>query len=844
MHVLYFLTNKIPLIMKRLSALSVIFILSWISIFGQADLVVSTAGFQPNSIDKGDIFSVQATVTNVGNTTASANYMFIYYSQDLTVSDEEIISRVSIKELAPNESQVIDFIYPIPSPYNAGDYFLGFEVDPFDDVVETDEDNLFCAADAIGCVTFSISNTTLNSQKYTYPIIFVHGWTGDSRTWDDFSQKADSIYGWSYGGRLDYCLNPDGTQSTSDTEILVFANSNNLSPADYYYLNFDISASGVLYVGNDSVPFNDDLSNQSAITKQGWAVKDAIDKVLDASGAEKVILVGHSMGGLASREYIQNSSNWQSDGNHHVAKLLTIATPNGGSNATGLALGGFFGWDEFSEAVRDLRHDGFPFLYDAEFLFGGTEDNFSVYYNNDVNCNGFVGDLIVGLNEKDSPLDINYSCIVSPNDLVVALDRADLNNYLLAPIPMMPPLADKFTITSSHTSAHKENASTIIQGLDEPAFYDLAYQVPLNSLNFGYSTIQADNNPIPPPNDDIDFDDYKIEITENGLLEVDIWNIPVHGFALFLLDEAYTILEEVQAIGESNIGFQYQVNPGTYYIELASIPTPGSWGFPYAYSIAFTPAIPLVANFSSNTQAGCEPFSVNFSNQSTGNINNYQWTFEGGTPSSSSNENPTVTYSNAGEYSVTLTITDDFGNNTITQTDYVTVNSIPQAQFTFDTQLDEVIFTNQSQFDIDTPTYSWDFGDGATSSEESPTHIFQNDGTYNIQLTATNSCGSTAYNQTVTIMTVATEDLKLISEISIFPNPSKDRLTLKIEGQYLGRYDISLINSIGQKVRQFSKTKNGSELEFEMNTFDLPSGSYFIQINSEKESQIRKIIKL
>jgi len=753
--------------MKRLSALSVIFILSWISIFGQADLVVSTAGFQPNSIDKGDIFSLQATVTNVGNTTASANYMFIYYSQDLTVSDEEIISRVSIKELAPNESQVIDFIYPIPSPYNAGDYFLGFEVDPFDDVVETDEDNLFCAADAIGCVTFSISNTTLNSQKYTYPIIFVHGWTGDSRTWDDFSQKADSIYGWSYGGRLDYCLNPDGTQSTSDTEILVFANSNNLSPADYYYLNFDISASGVLYVGNDSVPFNDDLSNQSAITKQGWAVKDAIDKVLDASGAEKVILVGHSMGGLASREYIQNSSNWQSDGNHHVAKLLTIATPNGGSN-----------------------------------------------------------------------------CIVSPNDLVVALDRADLNNYLLAPIPMMPPLADKFTITSSHTSAHKENASTIIQGLDEPAFYDLAYQVPLNSLNFGYSTIQADNNPIPPPNDDIDFDDYKIEITENGLLEVDIWNIPVHGFALFLLDEAYTILEEVQAIGESNIGFQYQVNPGTYYIELASIPTPGSWGFPYAYSIAFTPAIPLVANFSSNTQAGCEPFSVNFSNQSTGNINNYQWTFEGGTPSSSSNENPTVTYSNAGEYSVTLTITDDFGNNTITQTDYVTVNSIPQAQFTFDTQLDEVTFTNQSQFDIDTPTYSWDFGDGATSSEESPTHIFQNDGTYNIQLTATNSCGSTTYNQTVTIMTVATEDLKPISEISIFPNPSKDKLTLKIEGQYLGNYEISLINNIGQKFRQVNKAKIGSKLEFEMNTFDLPSGSYFIQINSEQESLIRKIIKL
>ena len=37
--------------------------------------------------------------------------------------------------------------------------------------------------------------------------------------------------------------------------------------------------------------------------------------------------------------------------------------------------------DELLTLVH-LRHDGFPFLYDAEFLFGGTEDNFSVYYNN------------------------------------------------------------------------------------------------------------------------------------------------------------------------------------------------------------------------------------------------------------------------------------------------------------------------------------------------------------------------------------------------------------------------------------------------------------------------------
>jgi len=55
------------------------------------------------------------------------------------------------------------------------------------------------------------------------------------------------------------------------------------------------------------------------------------------------------------------------------------------------------------------------------------------------------------------------------------------------------------------------------------------------------------------------------------LLDVDIWNIPVNGFALYLLDKDLNVLQEVQAEGESNIGFEYQISPGTYYLELGSV---------------------------------------------------------------------------------------------------------------------------------------------------------------------------------------------------------------------------------------------------------------------------------
>jgi len=79
----------------------------------------------------------------------------------------------------------------------------------------------------------------------------------------------------------------------------------------------------------------DVLSNQSAIAKQGVALKVVIQHVLSLTGRDKVILMGHSMGGLASREYLQNPDNWTDPYiNHHVAKLVTTGTPHGGSNST------------------------------------------------------------------------------------------------------------------------------------------------------------------------------------------------------------------------------------------------------------------------------------------------------------------------------------------------------------------------------------------------------------------------------------------------------------------------------------------------------------------------------
>ncbi|ELR73016.1 hypothetical protein C900_00096 [Fulvivirga imtechensis AK7] len=65
--------------------------------------------------------------------------------------------------------------------------------------------------------------------------------------------------------------------------------------------------------------------------------------------------------------------------------------------------------------------------------------------------------------------------------------------------------------------------------------------------------------------------------------------------------------------------------------------------------------------------------SVSFTDQSTGSPVEWSWSFPGGTPSASVEQNPVVTYANAGIYTVTLTATNNAGSDTHTKTAYITV---------------------------------------------------------------------------------------------------------------------------------------------------------------------------
>ena len=88
-------------------------------------------------------------------------------------------------------------------------------------------------------------------------------------------------------------------------------------------------------------------------------------------------------------------------------------------------------------------------------------------------------------------------------------------------------------------------------------------------------------------------------------------------------------------------------------------------------------SLPPTPNFTANTTNICEGGTVDFTDVSTAGISSWSWNFPGGTPSTSTAQNPSVTYPTSGSYAVELTVTNNFGTNTIITNNAVTVGTTP-----------------------------------------------------------------------------------------------------------------------------------------------------------------------
>jgi PKD repeat protein len=176
---------------------------------------------------------------------------------------------------------------------------------------------------------------------------------------------------------------------------------------------------------------------------------------------------------------------------------------------------------------------------------------------------------------------------------------------------------------------------------------------------------------------------------------------------------------------------------------------------------------PLDAEFIAEPTMGLRNTTVQFTNQSTGNITSWLWDFGDG--ATSIDPNPSHTYGDARTYTVSLTVMGPDGSDTETKETYIkifipeapsadftrepiSVNKPMTVQFT-DTSTCPASLIYHSNGTILTgsiesasyggiTTWTWDFGDGTTSNERNPAHTYQNLGSYTISLTVVGPGGS------------------------------------------------------------------------------------------------------
>ncbi len=150
-------------------------------------------------------------------------------------------------------------------------------------------------------------------------------------------------------------------------------------------------------------------------------------------------------------------------------------------------------------------------------------------------------------------------------------------------------------------------------------------------------------------------------------------------------------------------------------------------------------------NFSASSVASCQaPFTVNFTDLSSAGAS-YLWDFGDGTTSTS--QNPAHTYSATGNFTVKLFVTNAAGcqdsmvkSNLITiKTPVVTIKGLPFGACPPLTHR----FTTQVNSVDSIATYLWDFGDGTTSTDSTPSHTFPSAGNFTIKLTYTTTGGCT-----------------------------------------------------------------------------------------------------
>lgn len=204
----------------------------------------------------------------------------------------------------------------------------------------------------------------------------------------------------------------------------------------------------------------------------------------------------------------------------------------------------------------------------------------------------------------------------------------------------------------------------------------------------------------------------------------------------------------------------------------------------------------------------------------------YSWT-----PSGNTSE---ISTSNAGTFVVTATS----NCGSFSDTAVVVNKPLPTASFTSSTVGLAAIFTNTS---TNGTSYLWDFGDGNSSTEFSPTHVYTTAATYLVTLTVTNDCGTDTFGPTpASVLNVSIDENELAS-VSLFPNPTNGSFTVTMNNMGADASVITVIDVTGKVV--MVKNVPAGENQVTLDATSFASGIYSVKIANGDFSKVIRLVR-
>lgn len=266
---------------------------------------------------------------------------------------------------------------------------------------------------------------------------------------------------------------------------------------------------------------------------------------------------------------------------------------------------------------------------------------------------------------------------------------------------------------------------------------------------------------------------------------------------------------------------------------------------------------PVAGFFASPTSTNVN-VTVKFTDESNGatgwswSITPTDFTYINGT--SATSQNPEVKFTQTGSYTVTLTASNDYGNDAATKSNYINISAInttdpPVAAFSASKTTgyvgDTIFFTDQS---TNSPS-SWEwlitpsshsYINGTDNSSQNPEVQFTGAGSYTVGMKATNTNGSnTKLNANyINISPLGISKIGLEQLITVFPNPSNGSISITSDIAGMEFLNVTLYDINGKTV----STQNMNKLQERIEFNGLSTGMYMLVVSDGNQSFTKKVI--